>query len=319
MIRYRHPFSLLGIPLILALAGCGSGPDGTRQASEPPTAAPAKMPAPAPAGRGGGGEADTQATNQADALPTPARPQLAYSYRYGFRLPADAVAATQKAHADACEKLGMARCRVINMTRSGDENHQFGALQISIDAGLARSFGADLGAIASGKGGRQTDAGISAEDLSKQIVDTDARVRAKTLLADRLTQLLATRSGSVADLVEAERALSQVQEELDQARTWLAEMKGRVAMSDMAISYSSTPTAGSSLLSPVRDAISSAGEILGFSIGALIRFLVAALPWLLVLWGAVKLYRKLGGRFPRLRWWRKSADPQGPEREGGLP
>ncbi len=122
------------------------------------------------------------------------------------------------------------------------------------------------------------------------------------MLADRLTQLLATRGGSVADLVEAERALSQVQEELDQARTWLAEMKGRVAMSVMTINYSSTPTASSSLLSPVREAFSSAGEIFGFSLGALIRFVVAAIPWALLLWGAVALFRRLGGRLPRLRW-----------------
>lgn len=302
--RLRRPPSLLmGGALLLALAGCGSGPDA-RQASEQFATTPAKMAAPT-APEGGGQEQDAQAGAVAD----PSRPQLAYSYRYGFRLPADEVADTQKAHAGACEKLGMTRCRVINMTRSGDENHQFGELQISIDAGLARSFGATLGTIASGRGGRQVDAGISAEDLSKQIIDTDARVRAKTLLADRLTQLLATRGGSVADLVEAERALSQVQEELDQARTWLAEMKGRVAMSTMTISYSSTPTASGSLISPVRDALSSAGEILGFSIGMLIRFLIAVLPWLLLLWGAVKLFRKLGGRFPRLRWRRGSTPP----------
>jgi len=294
--HFRHwKSTLAGAMLPLMLAGCGSAPDRAMRASEDLSVAPPAAPAKQAALESGG--------DRQDAIPI-SQPQLAYSYRYGFRLPSNRVAETQQAHAAACEKLGVARCRVISLSRSGDEDRQYGELKLSIDAKLARSFAADMGGIVSGKGGEQIDAGITAEDLSKQIVDTDARIRAKTLLADRLTQLLATRGGSVADLVEAERALSQVQEELDQARTWLAEMKGRVAMSDMTIAYSSTPTASSSLLSPVRDAISSAGEILGFSVGALIRFLVAALPWLLVLWGAVKLYRKLGGRWPRWRWRR---------------
>ena len=302
--RWKPALAGAMLPAVTAamLTGCGSRPDRSIMAAEELDVA---APAPAPADKTAAADAEGGAA-QSSAIPL-SQPQLAYSYRYGFRLPSNRVAETQQAHSAACEKLGIARCRVISLSRSGDEDRQYGELRLSIDAKLARSFAADLGGIVSGKGGEQIDAGITAEDLSKQIVDTDARIRAKTLLADRLTQLLATRGGSVADLVEAERALSQVQEELDQARTWLAEMKGRVAMSDMVIAYSSTPTASSSLLSPVREAISSAGEILGFSVGALIRFLVAALPWLLVLWGAVKLYRKLGGRWPRWRWRRRNA------------
>lgn len=290
------------LPTISAalLAGCGSAPDRSMMAAEQLDVAPAPAAMKEEAPEGG--------AEQSSAIPL-SQPQLAYSYRYGFRLPSDRVAETQKAHAAACEKLGSTRCRVISLSQSGDENRHYGELKLSVEAKQARPFAADLGGIVSGKGGEQIDAGMTAEDLSRQIVDTDARIRAKTLLAERLTQLLATRGGSVADLVAAERALSQVQEELDQARTWLAEMKGRVAMSDMTITYSSTPTASSSLLSPVREAVSSAGEILGFSVGALIRFLVAALPWLLVLWGAAKLYRKLGGRWPRWKWRRGSAVP----------
>ena len=291
---------MLPATLAAMLASCGSVPDRSMMAAEQLNVAPAPADMKQEAPEGGAG--------QSSAIPL-SQPQLAYSYRYGFRLPSDRVAETQKAHAAACEKLGPTRCRVISLSQSGDENRHYGELKLSVEAKRARSFAADLGGIVSGKGGEQIDAGMTAEDLSKQIVDTDARIRAKTLLAERLTQLLATRGGSVADLVAAERALSQVQEELDQARTWLAEMKGRVAMSDMTITYSSTPTASSSLLSPVREAVSSAGEILGFSVGALIRFLVAALPWLLVLWGAVKLYRKLGGRWPRWKWRRGAPVP----------
>lgn len=290
---------------LLALSACGSSQQMRKGAEAMPAMDVVELAAPAPA-----------IVAPAPAPPAPSRipislPQIAYSYRYGFLVPAGALEATQKAHVAACDRLGPVRCQIVTMSRSGTDAWETGELHLKVDAAAARGFGQALEKAVSGRGGEMNESGISAEDLSKQIIDTDARVKAKTMLAQRLTQLLATRQGTTADLVAAERALSDVQEELDSARTQLAEMKGRVAMSDINISYATRPTAGGSVVAPLRAAFTSAGETFGGSIAALVRFLIIALPWALALWGGIKLFRVLGGRFPRLRrpWRKRDAAP----------
>ena len=44
-----------------------------------------------------------------------AAPGVAFNYRYAFRLPAERVAEVQEQHAQACEQLGVARCRITGM------------------------------------------------------------------------------------------------------------------------------------------------------------------------------------------------------------
>lgn len=235
-------------------------------------------------------------------------PQIAYAYSYEYGLPAKQIADAQKAHVAACDNLGVQKCQIVSMSRSGGEQWGSAQLRLNVDASLARNFDQQLGKIVEERHGEQNSASVTAEDLSKQIVDTDARIKAKALLADRLTQLLASRNGSVADLVAAERALADVQEELDKARSWMAEMKGRVAMSAISIDYRSIPTTANSLSTPVKDALLSTGETLGTSVAALLRFLVTIAPWLVAMWLASKLYRKLGLKLPRPRWpWRRQA------------
>lgn len=234
-------------------------------------------------------------------------PQIAYTYTYSFTLPRAHIFDVRKAHLAECEKLGPKRCQVVNMGSTESEYGVDASLTLKIDASIARQFGANLNRTVNNSGGEQASESINAEDLSKQIIDTDARVKAKELLAKRLSELLATRSGSVADLIAAERALSDVLEELDSARTLLAALRGRVAMSDMTINYSARPTTSGSLFAPVKGAIESAGATLGASLGSLISFIFTAAPWLLALWGAVKLYKRMGGHWPRLRWpWKRN-------------
>lgn len=240
-------------------------------------------------------------------------PQISYSYRYGFTVPSGGLEAMQKVHLAACDRLGPTRCQLVAMSRNGSDQWETGQLSLKVDANIARNFGTDLEKTVSGRGGSLSESSISAEDLSKQIVDTDARVKAKTLLAQRLTELLATRRGTTIDLVTAERALSDVLEEVDSSRSQLAEMKGRVVLSDISINYSTQQTAAGSAYDPVKEAFESVGVVFGTSLAMLLRFVVVILPWSLALFGLVKLYRALGGRFPRLRRpWRKATGAEAP-------
>jgi hypothetical protein len=230
------------------------------------------------------------------AEPNAAAPQIAYIYSFGYRVPADAVPQVQRQHVAMCDRLGAARCRIVSMNRdSGDGQFVRAALSLVVDARIARAFGDRLDAAVTGSGGAVSTRGTQAEDLSKQIVDTEARLRGKQALAERLLALLANRQGKVGELVEAERAYAQAQEELDAARSWLAEMRGRVSMSRLDIDYASDGPEGGGMWQPVRSSVAEAGQVFGSSIAALITLTLALLPWLLVLGGSIWMIRRLGG------------------------
>ncbi|MXP09932.1 DUF4349 domain-containing protein [Pseudoblastomonas halimionae] len=237
-------------------------------------------------------EADGESGSQLPA----SQPQIAYTYSYAFRVPADSIASVQERHADMCLKLGTNTCRIVSMDRDGAEgDYASGTLQIAVSADRARAFGQSLAEAIEGEGGEQVGASISGEDLSKQIVDTEARLRARRVLRDRLMEVLETRRGSVAELVEAERSVAQVNEEIDQAQSWLAEMRQRVALSVMTIDYrSGTPTEGG-FADPIRNAIGGFGTIIGVMIGILITVFAVAIPLIIVGgigWAGWRFYKR---------------------------
>jgi hypothetical protein len=176
----------------------------------------------------------------------------------------------------------------------GDREFTAGTLILAVESGQARDFGKQLASAAESAEGEQVSAAISGEDLSKQIVDTEARLRARTLLRDRLMEVLATRRGTVTELVEAERGVAQVNEEIDQARSWLSEMKGRVVFARLEIDYRSTRQPVGGFMPPVRGALGSLGSIFGAIAALLIVLGAVGLPLLPAALGVKALLRRYG-------------------------
>lgn len=232
-------------------------------------------------------------------------PQIAYSYQYGYRLPASEIPTAQQAHVALCEQKGPEMCRVLNMSNSGGEgDYATGRLHLEVAAAQAAKFGEQLAESIDKNGGNQISSSIAGEDLSKQIVDTEARLRSRVLLSQRLTELLATRKGTVAELVEAERAVTQVNEEIDRARSWLAEMRGRVAFSKIEISYQSGSPGSGGFSKPIREAFGGIASALGNSVAMLIMFIALLLPWVFVFGLAIYLRRRFKSS-DRTFWGRK--------------
>lgn len=225
------------------------------------------------------------------------QPRIAYVYSYGYQLALDGIPAMQRRHADYCEKQGVQVCRILSLNQSGEEGeYADGTLELAVAAPRARSFGAELAKQVEAAGGKEVSSSIEGEDLSKQIVDTEARLRARTVLRDRLMEVLATRRGTVAELIEAERGVADVNEEIDEARSWLNEMSSRVEFSRITIRYgagasASTPATGG-FVAPVRTALASVGSILGNMLGGLIVFITALAPFGLLGWGLWRLWQR---------------------------
>lgn len=220
-------------------------------------------------------------------------PKMAYVFDYGFRLAGAGIAPLQQQHADMCEAQGPYSCRIVSLTRTGeDEDEIRGELQLAVASDKARGFGALLSAAAEAADAEAFRANIAGEDLSKSIVDTEARVRSRIALRDRLMEVLRTRQGKVEELVEAERQVAAVNEEIDQAQSWLREQQGRVAFSRMTLTYESA-TPGGSFLRPVEGALGSLGGIFGTLAAVLIVLGSLALPVLAGVFGVRALRRRL--------------------------
>lgn len=94
------------------------------------------------------------------------------------------------------------------------------------------AFIADISAL-----GSIDSVNITAQDVTTQVVDLDARIKALQTSIDRMTQLLAQAS-RIEDLLAIETQLSQRQAELDSLtaqRTWLGD---QVAMSTITVTLS---------------------------------------------------------------------------------
>lgn len=297
----------------LVLAACSEAPEeGTTEhmttvdAEEAPQVsyeiaeAPAAMPPP-PLADSRTADADAAEISEPipggqGEIPVGSIPQIAYRYAMGFRLPDEAIKPLQNRHADMCEARGISQCRIISMRQAEREgDYSYGSLQIAVASTIARDFSKELEESSGTVDAELVSSSIDGEDLSKQIVDTEARLRARTVLRDRLMDVLRSRRGTVAELVEAERGVAQVNQEIDQARSWLTEMRGRVAFSQMSITYEAGAPAAADqeggFSEPIYNAWGALGSILGSMIAFLMLTLTIVLPIGLMVFGAVRLWR----------------------------
>jgi hypothetical protein len=333
--------TLAGLTLALFLLGCGQADMASRDTASSaggeagyaamggvaPEAAPAPPPmeaqnAPATSaddGRTRGVDADMaqEERQEAQGPGQPSRPTgpapvmyLAYSYQVGLELPAARVNAVMESHVQACQAAGPRLCQLVGSNVSGDpDSYISGYVAIRGEPTWLRGFMNGLEAQADEAGGRLKSRTVQSEDLTRQIVDTEARLRAQTALRDRLQELLRSRPGRLADLLEVERELARVQGEIDAVQSALAVMRTRVSMSELNLSYESRPQAvGSDTFQPLRDAFANFLGIVvgGFAaiiviIAGLIPFAVVIVPivWLLLRWRKAR-----GGRF-----WRRNEPP----------
>lgn len=226
---------------------------------------------------------------------------LAYSYRYGLVLPASAVSTLLARHEAACASAGYRLCQVVSSNvEQRNRDTVRGELIVRATPAWLKRFRDDLAGDAKTLGGRLASSRVNSEDLSRQIVDSDAQLKAKLTLRDRLQALLASRPGKLSDLLEVERELANVQGEIDSMQSQLAVMRGRVATSEMTVAYQSTGTAEpDGGWSPLAKALRDFADIVALSLGGLVRVTAWVAPWVVILGGFLWLVRK---RLPKFRW-----------------
>jgi hypothetical protein len=226
-----------------------------------------------------------------------AAPLLAYEYAAGIEAPVAAVEPLMKLHQARCATAGLALCQVIGASSQAYGDDRMSAqLTIRAEPRWLAQFREGLEGEAAGAGGRLVSESVTSEDLTRAIVDTEARLSAQKTLRARLQEILRTRPGKLADLLETERELANVQANIDSAESTLVVMRAQVAMSLMRLDYATRPNpVAASALAPIGEAANNFIYLMAQGVAAIITIAAVALPWLIVGLPAAWLVR---------RWWR---------------
>ena len=209
------------------------------------------------------------------------------------------------AHVEACRTAGASTCIVINSNiYSQEEDYASGNLSIRATPDWIEAFLGRVDAETETAGGEVTQRSTRAEDLTRQIIDTGARLDAQKTLQGRLLNLLERRDGELGELLQIEREIARVTGDIESIEAQLKTLRLRVSMSSLDINYQTkVPAFSGSRENPLGEAFGDFFYNLSAAIAAVITAFAVGLPWILLL--ALFLWIWLKLIWPRLRGKKK--------------
>ena len=144
---------------------------------------------------------------------------------------------------------------------------------------------------------------LTIEDVTRAYADLEARRTNKRTTAVRLRELIANRTGKLSDVIEAERALSEVTEELESMEAQKRAMDGQISYSTLRAEINEPPLPpkfnATSLWEPVVTALKEGRSGLIWSLAFALEILIVLSPWILLSVAGVWCFRR----------WRASRSP----------
>lgn len=114
--------------------------------------------------------------------------------------------------------------------QSGDNQIRSATIEIKVPAARFDALVAGLTPL-----GKVEYVNISAQDVGEEFSDVTARVANSRRLESRLIELLATRTGKLSDVLEIERELARVREEIERMEGRLRYLRAHVATSSLSV------------------------------------------------------------------------------------
>ncbi len=270
---------LLPLTALIALSGCGSGGGGGGYESASSTAQDQNASAEAMHDSA----ADARASGRAAGpnVGVSGAPGVAFDYRYAFRLPSERISAVQEQHAQACEKLGLARCRITGFRYRLIRDDEIEAmLAFRLDPAIARQFGKSGADLVDRSEGMLVDAEINGTDAGAAIAQAN---RTEAELNEELQEIEGQLARGGIPAYERARLQSEAQMLRQRIRSNGAGRTANqqsLATTPMAFHYGSGELIpGFDTRSPIRAALEQAWENLVGGVATLLLILITLLPW----------------------------------------
>ena len=270
---------LLPLIAVLALTACGR-----RNEPSEPVALSAPAPVMAP-GMGAGAakraavQGEMASADQAEA--SPLQRFLAVRQDLNVEVPPEQLADAWARMRDLC---GTLQCELLSSSLLRETPQQPGNAQLEM-----RVLPADADKLLGGLAnvGKVVSHITTSEDKTAEVIDVEARIRNRTEFRDSLRVMLrdtVTRR-TMADLLAIQRTLSDTQAELDAMATQRKVLGQETSKQHIQIQFmpKRALVRGGESYSPMAKALRNAGTVLAESVGALITFVAAVLPWVLLI------------------------------------
>lgn len=191
---------------------------------------------------------------------------------------------------------------VVGTTRSvADEGYAYGSVTIKVHPAKYDETIRELRKI-----GRLIAETSTTQDITQEYVDVQARLENAEATRDRYLEILATRTGKVSDVLEVEREIERVTENIERFKGQLRYYDSQVGLSTITVNleepHAAVPT-GYSFGKAVKDAFRIALRICIF----LVQAVIVLLPFIILLIILVLIIRLIVWFFQRRRRKAKAA------------
>jgi hypothetical protein len=263
---------LIAAPLLLAAcAQSASAPGGTTAQGR---GSEVGMPVPAPAVDAAAGYGGSPASAPNQGIPTvvvSGDRNLILTAKIDMRSK-DPWATSDRAQAIANGLGG----DVLNLSQSGTADTRSAILTIRVPSSR---FGDALQALKSLEGEVQTS-GVSAQDVTDQFVDLQARLTAKHAEEQRYLAIL-NRANTIDEILKVDASLANVRTQIEQLTAQINSIKNRTEFSTISMSISTLSVLPGDTTGKVWDPAKTVGRALA-ALGAMMQVFADAVIWLIV-------------------------------------
>ena len=271
---------------LIVLAGCSPASEDKQALSPEAASADAAAEVAADASTATDAAAPTQAVAPRPAPLAPVA-QIAYAYSYALSLPRDRRAEMMSRHELACASAGPGFCQVISAQADWTSREPAGRLELRGQPEWINRFRSGLALDAQNAGGRLDEAATDGEDVTRGIDTATTGAKTTASLAERIRQLQARSGGTLAQRLEIERQLAELQQQYDAQQIELRALNDRVQSARLTLDYRQGGVMAAD--SPTRPVARALGDAFGLSMGMLAILITAGsvlLP-IVVIGGAV--------------------------------
>ncbi|HEY5711170.1 MAG TPA: hypothetical protein VIT38_04670 [Allosphingosinicella sp.] len=228
---------------------------------------------------------------------TTAAPDVAFDYRYGFRLAADRIAQVQDQHQLLCERYTLARCRITGMTyRAAGQGDVEASMSFALDPAVARQFGHDAVQRVTAADGSVTESAIEGNEVGPSLRATGRTLSELQSDLERIELRLSGLDSGSALKSGLEEQAAELRAQIRSLRESRGSQAESLAMTPMIFRYGSGSLApGPDQQPTLSEAAADMGESAMYGLYLLARVLIALAPWAgaaLILWLVVRFLRR---------------------------